>query len=580
MNEHLYRWRNRELREHVSVIDGNLAPSLLIKNITYLNVFLKQWIKAHIWVYQDRIVYVGDKLPTNLKGTEIIEANGKYAVPGYVEPHAHPFQLYNPHQLAKYASQTGTTVLINDNLMWLFLLKEKEAFTLLDEFMQLPVSMYWWSRYDCQSIIQEEHDMFSNEKVLRWLNHPAVTQGGELTAWPQVLQGDDHILYWMQETKRLRKPIEGHFPGASESTLVKMLLLGASADHESINGKEAFERIRLGYQVGLRHSSIRPDLPKLLEELLELGLQNFDMLTLTTDGSTPSFYKDGMINSLIQIAIEKGVPVEEAYRMATYNPAKHFHMDDRFGSIAPGRVAHINILDDPKNPTPTSVLAKGQWVVKQGDNVSDEGNSIALDSFFKPLQLDWDLDDDDMQFSLPIGMKMVNDVIMKPYPINVDATVERIPNTFDEAFLMLLDRQGRWRVNTLMEGFTSELGGMVTSYSTTGDIACIGKSKKDIRIAFNRMKEMGGGIVLVDQGEILFELNLPFAGIMYDGEMVELMEKEQQLKNMLKDYGYKFDDPVFTLLFLSSIHLPYIRITPKGIVDVKKKEVLFPAIMR
>ncbi|UFT99918.1 amidohydrolase family protein [Radiobacillus kanasensis] len=579
MNEHLYRWRNRELREHVSVIDGNLAPSILIKNITYLNVFLKQWIKAHIWVYQDRIVYVGDKLPTNVDETEIIDANGKYAVPGYVEPHAHPFQLYNPHQLAKYASQTGTTVLINDNLMWLFLLKEKEAFSLLDEFTQLPVSMYWWSRYDCQSIIQEEHDMFGDEKVLRWINHPAVMQGGELTAWPQVMKDDDHILYWMQETKRLRKPIEGHFPGASESTLVKMLLLGASADHESITGQEAYDRIRLGYQVGLRHSSIRPDLPKLLDELQELGVRNFDMLTLTTDGSTPSFYKDGMINELIRIAIEKGIPLEEAYRMATYNAAKHFHMDDRFGSIAPGRVAHINILEQPDNPTPTSVLAKGQWIRKNGQQVSVE-DSVQLDSFFKKLDLDWDLCEDDMQFSLPIGMKMTNDVIMKPYPINIDPTVEKIPSNFDEAFLMLVDRQGRWRINTLIDGFTSKLGGMVTSYSTTGDIACIGKSKKDIQLAFDRMKEMGGGIVLVDEGEVLFELSLPLAGIMYDGDMEELIEKELHLKKLLKDFGYKFHDPVFTLLFLSSTHLPYIRITPKGIVDVKKKEVLFPSIMR
>lgn len=127
MNETRFRWRNRQLREHASVMDGTHAPTKLIKHTTYLNVYLKQWMTGHIWLYEDRIIYTGSELPANLEGTEIIDGKDSYIVPGYIEPHAHPFQLYNPRSLAEYAARTGTTSLINDNLMWLFFNKKRES---------------------------------------------------------------------------------------------------------------------------------------------------------------------------------------------------------------------------------------------------------------------------------------------------------------------------------------------------------------------------------------------------------------------------------------------------------------------
>ncbi|PAV28012.1 adenosine deaminase [Virgibacillus profundi] len=579
MKDNGHYWRNREIRQHVSVIDGKESPTLILKNGTYLNMFTKQWLQANIWIVNDRIVYVGDQLPENLGNTEIVDCEGKYLVPGYIEPHAHPFQLYNPEELAYHAAKTGTTTLINDSLMWHFLLNKKKAFSLLEDFCKLPVSMYWWARYDSQTTLQDEEEIFNTEEVLKWISHPAVVQGGELTSWPDLLAGDDRLLYWIQETKRLGKPVEGHFPGASEKTLTKMKLLGVNADHESMTGEEVIKRLQLGYQVGLRYSSIRPDLPKLLEEIVAANLGVYDNLTMTTDGATPGFYEKGVMNVCIEIAIEKGVPLEEAYRMASYNAAKHFHLDEQIGSIAPGRIAHINILQAKDNPHPESVLAKGKWMVKEGTDqevssiIDWEKYEIGVSTF------DWELDEKDLQFSLPIGLDMVNEVIIKPYAIDTDITMVELPAEKNEAFLLLIDRNGKWRVNTTIRGFTNRLGAIASSFSTTGDLVFIGKNKNDMLLAWKRLKAIGGGIVLVDDGEVLLEIPLTLGGIMYNGSMVELIEKEKQLKVILNEHGYSFNDPVYSILFLSSTHLPYIRITQRGIIDVKKKEVLFPATM-
>lgn len=321
-------WRNIELRKHVKVVEGKIAPTLVLKNATYLNMYLKQWLTANIWVYNERIVYVGENLPDQTTDTEIVDCEGKFVVPGYMEPHAHPFQVYNPEELAKYAARFGTTTLVNDNLTWLFLFDKKKAFSILEEFDKLPVTMYWWSRFDPQTELLNEDELFNTTDMMDWLSHPSVIQGGELTGWPSLLNGDDRLLYWLQQAKRKGLPVEGHLPGASENTLTKLKLLGVSADHESISGEDVMKRLKLGYQVGLRYSSIRPDLPQLLDELLEAGLTTFDQLTMTTDGGTTGFYEKGLINVCIDIAIQRGVPIEEAYRMATFNVAKHFHLEE------------------------------------------------------------------------------------------------------------------------------------------------------------------------------------------------------------------------------------------------------------
>ncbi|MYL71342.1 amidohydrolase family protein [Halobacillus litoralis] len=581
MNETRFRWRNRQLREHAAIIDGKTAPTKLIKNTTYLNVYLKKWMHGHIWLYDDRIIYTGQELPSYTEGTEIIDGTDSYIVPGYVEPHAHPFQLYNPQSFAEYAAETGTTTLVNDNLMWLFLTEKEKAFSLLEEFMDLPATMYWWARFDPQSVLRDEDRHAFDSQIPDWITHDAVIQGGELTAWPDVLHhGDEQILHFMQETKRSRKPLEAHLPGASEQTLVKMRLLGMDSEHESMTADDVLKRLEIGYHTGLRYSSIRPDLPDILQGLVDQGHNHFDHMMYTTDGSTPGFYREGLINPCIQIALDAGVPEIDAYMMATYYAARHFGIENRVGSLNAGRVAHLNFLSHPKDPMPHSVIAKGEWTKRDGEVLEKETPIQWKKNGVKPLDLDWEVTDADMQFSMPIGLEMVNDVIMKPYAIDTDVYTDRLSEDNKESYLMLMDREGEWMVNTLLKGFTQTLGGLVSSYSNTGDIILTGKSRKDMKKAFQRMKEIGGGIVLVNEGEVLYELPLALGGVMADLPMKELIEEEAKLKDCLLQHGFTFNDPVYTLLFLSSMHLPFIRITPLGIMDVKKKEVLFPSIMR
>src|SRR5690625_2256766 len=287
-----------------------------------------------------------------------------------------------------------------------------------------------------------------------------------------------------------------------------------------------------------------------------------------------------MINTCIDIAIKAGVPQIEAYRMATYNAAKYYGLDEIIGSIAPGRLAHINVLYEKNEPTPSSVLGRGSWIVKD-DTVKMQQNQIDWQKHgSKKIDIKWDLEKYDLQFSIPIGIKMKNDVILEPYAVETDITAGNLPSGNKDAFLVLLDRFGKWRVNTVINGFTEHLGGLCSTFSTTGDIILIGKSKEDMKTAFSRMKEIGGGIVIVHKGKILYELALTLEGTMYAGTMEKLNGEKEEFKKIIIESGFEFYDPMYCLLFLSATHLPYIRVTPQGIIDVIKQEVIVPANMR
>ncbi|EIT84887.1 adenine deaminase [Fictibacillus macauensis ZFHKF-1] len=579
-NQFLF-WSKAELRRHTAVVAGELAPSILLKNATYLNAARHCWTKGNIWIYENRVVYVGNELPVNVAGTEIVDLDGKYVVPGYIEPHAHPFQLYNPQTLGHYAAVRGTTTFLCDNLVLFLTLPITKALTLMEDLNKQHYTYYWWCRYDSQSELQNEEALFSLSNIKKMLASPYVIQGGELTSWPKVLQGDDHLLHFMRETRSVGKRIEGHLPGSSEKTLTQMSLLGVDCDHEAMTGEEAIRRLDLGLTTSLRYSSIRPDARNILREMLEANcVHSFDRVFFTTDGSTPGFYEQGVTDTMIAMAIEEGIDPIDAYKMASYNIARYYGKDHLFGMVAPGRVAHLNILDDVNNPTPVSVLAKGQWVKKNEVDQTEVPAFPWKEYGMEPLELQWDLSLKDFQFSSYVGMDMVNSVITKPYNVQLNIGEDELHMDHDECFFMLIDRKGTWRVNTILKGFARQLSGFASSYSNTGDIILIGKNKRDMLLAFNRMKELKGGIVLIENGDVISEIPLPLAGGMSSASMEEMIESEKGLVKALRERGYSFEDPIYSLLFFSSTHLPYIRITPVGLFDVKKKVILFPSIMR
>ena len=140
-----------------------------------------------------------------------------------------------------------------------------------------------------------------------------------------------------------------------------------------------------------------------------------------------------------------------------------------------------------------------------------------------------------------------------------------------------MDRCGKWIANGIIEGYADRIEGIASTFNTALEIVVIGQNPNAMAAAVNRVLAIGGGIAAVEEGEVAFEFPLPIGGMMSERPMKELAEKEAEFKKFLSQRGYPFHDPLYTFIFLPNDFLPEVRINRKGVVDIKKGEVLWPA---
>ena len=91
-----------------------------------------------------------------------------------------------------------------------------------------------------------------------------------------------------------------------------------------------------------------------------------DQIMLVSDG----IFADDLVNREYRPCDRVGHPLwykaEHALKMATLNPARYFGLDREIGSITPGRIADILILEDITLPSPVTVIEKGLIAAQDG----------------------------------------------------------------------------------------------------------------------------------------------------------------------------------------------------------------------
>lgn len=562
------------------------SGGFLLKGGILLNVYSGELIKADVVTRGERIWYVGSRSNDYVETSyRIIEVDGRIIVPGYIEPHFHPWDIYNPLTAGEEACRLGTTTLFCDNLIFHILM----GTALFEEFMRslknMPIKFFWTCRATPQSPMKDEATIYSIENIGRLLRNPYVKSLGEITRWPDFIRGDKKIEKLIMLTKELSRRVDGHTAGSGYEKLNVIARAGVESCHESINSQDVIDRLRLGFYVMLRQSSLRPDLSLLLKSVTESKILT-DRLMLTSDGSMPHFYHThGISDYLIRIAIQEGIDPISAYRMATINPAVYFGLDHRIGGIAPGRDADMVILQDIQNPTPEVVISMGRIVSEKGRLIRGFPN-VEWERFLPKTafsKVDWVPRKD--LFAIPSKQESVRFPVIKL----VSSAITRISWTnfisrhgfldFDPSrfsLVALVSRDGSWITVGILEGFGTEIEGLASSYNTAAEILVIGNSREAMSFALNKVLEMKGGIVILENGSVCYELPLPIGGIMSEKSIRTLAEEEKTFKTILESKGYPYHDPLYTLVFLPNDFLPDVRINYLGIVDIKKNEVLWP----
>ena len=96
---------------------GEIESDLLIKNVQLVNVITGEIYPANVFVYDGMIAHVEYRdlsLDTD-RAKEVIDAQGKYLIPGFIDAHEHiESSMMTPRNFARCVIPHGTTTVVTD----------------------------------------------------------------------------------------------------------------------------------------------------------------------------------------------------------------------------------------------------------------------------------------------------------------------------------------------------------------------------------------------------------------------------------------------------------------------------------
>ncbi|WP_449536546.1 adenine deaminase C-terminal domain-containing protein [Ferdinandcohnia sp. Marseille-Q9671] len=575
--------------ELIEVAKGNIPADLFIKGGTVINVYSGEFLKLNVAVYKDSIAYVGESEAAIGVQTKVIDAEGKYVSPGFIEAHSHPWVVYNPISITSKVVPLGTTTTVNDNLFFYLHMGASGFRNMIHDLKSLPGNFLWLVRLVSQADYPGEREWYNHEDIQGLLKLDDVVGSAEVTRWPLLYNGDPFLLDTMDFVKKIGKVSDGHTSGCSYEKLNAIVASGVTACHEAITAKEALDRLRLGMWTTLRNSSLRPDLEEVIKMITE-GNVNTSRIIMTTDGPHPGFIeREGFVEGLVRQAVELGVPVMDAIQMVTINAATYLRLEDYIGGIAPGRKADILLLPNLVDFRPDLVVAGGEVVAQNGQLLAsmpdiEWSKYVVREAFDFPKSI---LENPELyQYPhsnenepIPVSYFRSNVITQRKDTLipSVNGSAD-LSNHEGLLYAALLDRKGNWVSRAILERFAVTLDGMASTYNTTTELLVVGRHHDSMAKAATRVHEIGGGIVIVDGDEIILEIPLLLTGMMTTNPSFDkAVEYHDELLQILQDRGFPFHDILYTLLFLTCDFLPGLRLVPYGLYEVKRDEILLKA---
>ena len=565
-----------ELKNLIEVAAGRKIADLVIKNCQIVNVFSGEIERGDIAIADGKIAGIGE----NYDGKKIIDADGKFAAPGFIDAHIHIESSYiSPEQLGKIIVPCGTTTIIADpheiaNVCGLDGLKYMIAAakkTKLKIIFAMPSCVPATDFEDSGAILNAEdmEEIFSDENIFGL---------GEFMNAPGIINCDEKAMNKILLAKKFNKLIDGHAPNLTGKNLNAYVAAGILGDHECMTVAEMREKISRGMYILIREGSACHNLRELLKGATE---KNSRRLLLCSDDRQPkTIFEQDHINNHLKICVEEKINPITALQMATLNTAEAFRIFDR-GAIKPGNCADIVLLSDLKNFVAEKVFIDGELVADDGkylpeiisQDISTVRGSVRVKNFSAE------------RLKMHLRKNSVNVIKILPGGVVTKKIIAEIQTDSDGDFIFnpaqdvckiaVIERHhetGKIGLGFL-NGYGIKFGAIAVSVAhDSHNIIVAGVNNSEMAFAVEKLIEMEGGMILVKDGEIISKIPLPIAGIMSDesGEIIakkldELHEKAHSELGISKNV-----EPVMTLTFMSLSVIPEIKLTNRGLFDYEK----------
>ncbi len=555
------------LSRRLAVARGDEPADLVVRGGRVLSVFTREWLETDVAVVDGWIAGLGE-----YDGHEVVDAAGRWVVPGFVDAHVHLESSKTlADEFARLVLPFGTTAVVADPHEIANVLGTDGVHWLLDATAGLPLDVYFMAS-SCvpASDFESPRRRLTEGDLDALLRRRRVIGLAEMMNFPGVISGDPAELAKLA----LAEHVDGHAPGVLGKALQAYAAAGIRSDHEAFTAEEGRERLRAGMWLLIREGSAARNLAALLPLVQEFGPHR--MAFCTDDREPEHIATDGHINSMVRDAVAFGISPEDALVLASHHAAA-YHRLDHLGAVAPGRQADLLVLPDLERFVPELVLKRGRPVeeiphaevpdwLRQTVRVGALGPEV--------FRIPWGGAESARVIGLIPGQIVTASLVDRPLVRGGEALAD--PER-DLAKIAVVERHlGTGRIGRgFVRGFGLQRGALATTLSHDAhNMVVVGMSDAAMAYAVRRLANIGGGIVVVDGAEVLAELPLPVAGILSDAPLEEVVARSREVVEAAERLGCTVEAPFQLMAFLALSVIPSLKITDRGLVDVDAFELV------
>jgi adenine deaminase len=558
-----------DLARRLAVARGDEPADVVVRGGRVLSVFTREWLDADLAIADGYVAGLGD-----YEGAAEVDATGHFVVPGFIDAHMHlesPKLL--PDEFARLVLPLGTTAVVADPHELANVLGTDGVHWLLDFCAELPLDVYFMASSTVPASRFESPRRALNEGDLEGLLRRRRVLGlAEMMNFPGVIAGDPKELAKLGLSGATH--VDGHAPGVVGKQLNAYAAAGIRSDHEALTVEEGRERLRAGMWLLIREASMARNLHALLPLVEELGPAR---IAFCTDDKDPDDIAErGHVNGMVRDAVAAGIAPEDALVLASLNTAL-WHGLSHLGALAPGYQADVLVLPDLEGFQPELVLKAGRQVeeIPRSEVPEWVKHTVRIDRVGpERFRIDWRDGAKARVIGLVPDQVVTDSLVEEPTVRDGEAVADPAR---DLAKIAVVERHlGTGRIGLgLVKGLGLQAGALGSTVAHDAhNIVVVGTSDADMARAVERLAELGGGIVAVENGDVLAELPLPVGGLLSDLPLAEVVERSRTCTQAAERLGCTGSTPFLTMSFLALSVIPSLKITDQGLVDVARFELV------